>query len=101
MARIYVDYTFIFDPKEAWEHVSVFNDDLGAFFKQKGFEGEIVEPAGEKQDKIMVYLKKIEILEPLTSNALPPTDKKMSEILKPMRQKRNFEGKFVKENVKI
>ena len=99
--KVYVEYAFIFDPGQLWENIRVANDDLRVYFRQKGFEAEVVESSSEDPTKynnrVMIYLQKIDN-PPLP--APPPVNKSktMGEVLRPMRQKKDFKGRFVRDN---
>ena len=99
--KVYVEYAFIFDPGQLWENMRVANDDLRSFFRQKGFEAEVVESSSEDpakyNNRIMIYLAKIDN-PPLPSPPVIDKNKTMGQILKPLRQKKDWKGKFVRDN---
>lgn len=70
----FVEYTFLFDPGEAWTRVSDLEADLGAFFSSKDLEAEIVTPVGVTSKRIIFVTKKKEITPP----ALPPATRPQS-----------------------
>ena len=92
--KVYLKYGFIFDPTEGWGHLDQFNDDLFAYFLAHGFEAEIVESADPKKtDKVMVFLKKIEDIQPLAGSPQSPAYLTPKQ---PVGSKRDLKGKFLK-----
>jgi hypothetical protein len=53
--RVYLKYGFIFDPAETWPHKFMFEQDLGEFFRQKGYQAEVIQTA-EGQENIEMLL---------------------------------------------
>jgi hypothetical protein len=88
--KIYVKYSFIFDPSELWQHISQLNNDMASFFRERGFEMEIVESANQDNSEFMIYLRKIPELPPLAEEKTP------QQILSQIEKKRDYKGKFRK-----
>jgi hypothetical protein len=91
MARKYVflDYTFIFDPTDSWQHVSQFESDLSDFLGAYGFEAQIVNAIGGQPGKRMLLVRRIDRL--INATKSNPGQQKnmvqpMKKILDPLRQ---------------
>lgn len=59
----YLEYTFIFDPSEAWQSGSKFERDLADFFAAHGFEAEVVETVGNASRRVLSITRISETLE--------------------------------------
>ena len=56
-------YSFIFDPAELWQATGDCDTDLALFFRDKGYEMEVIKESEDtpyKDYKKIIYLKKIE-----------------------------------------
>jgi hypothetical protein len=56
--KVYLKYGFIFEPEAMWTTKSQFEEDLGKFFTDKGFQAELVETAEGQENIPIIYLKK-------------------------------------------
>ena len=90
MSLVFLEYFFMFDPDETWQHVHQFEQEFGQFLDERGMEANIIDGVGEKAGKRVLFINKKEtILEQVVSK---PKSKKR---LKAMGRKREG-GKFVK-----
>lgn len=69
-------YTFLFDPSEAWSHLSQFESDLIEFFSVKGLEGEVISLVNGQLGEKMLELKRIDLLQRATNNNKQPLPQK-------------------------
>jgi hypothetical protein len=66
----FLQYSFIFDPSEAWAHVYQFEKDLAEFFTSKGFDAQVMKQIeGTQGSTKVLILKKID-------GAVMPTETK-------------------------
>lgn len=56
-------YSFLFDPSETWQQLSQFEQDLNAYFNDRGMEARVIQPLGAG-NKIIHITKKQEIEPP-------------------------------------
>ena len=56
--KIYLKYSFIFDPRETWAYRDEFENDLAQYFRSKGLETEVVRSTDETKEEVMIYLKR-------------------------------------------
>lgn len=96
-----LEYTFMFDPTNTWQHGTQFEKDLGDFFAAHGFEANLVETRGNSNRRIF-YIERIQAM-PKLSNKTPQGPKSPQERLNQMRghvptkQEQRFkQGRFLK-----
>lgn len=76
----YLEYTFIFDPKELWTTMQDFEYDFAKFLKQHSIQAEFVDNImGDK--KRIFHLYKISTVEPPKAPKLS-SDKQMQQLRK-------------------
>lgn len=56
--QAYLDFSFVFDPSELWNHVHEFESTLRKYFDSIGVEASIIESFGGGKGRFMVYLAK-------------------------------------------
>ena len=90
MSLVFLEYFFLFDPVETWQHVHQFEQDFGKFLLERGLEANIIEGVGDKAGKRVLFINKKEtILEKVEAPKM-----KSKKRLKTMKMKREG-GKFV------
>lgn len=63
MKMAFLEYMFIFDTAEAWQHLYQFEDDLAKFFKERGFEATIVKTIeGQASGRRILAIKRVDVL---------------------------------------
>jgi len=60
MKAVLLDYMFLFDPANTWQHLYQFEQDLAKFFKSHGFESEIIKNVEGQTSKRLLYIRKKE-----------------------------------------
>lgn len=53
-----IKYGFIFEPDTTWMNKSTFEQDLGQFFRGKGYKASMIKTAEGQEDVPMIYLEK-------------------------------------------
>jgi len=91
MSLVQLEYVFIFDPSELWAQRSLFDESLASMLREKGIEAEIIETPTESDLTVRLLLKPI-------IQAPELVEKNPKQVLNAMRTKRDFDGKFKKEN---
>lgn len=59
-----ITYSFLFDPGETWAQLSSFEQDLNAYFNDRGMEARVIQPLGSG-NKIIHITRKEEIAPPV------------------------------------
>jgi len=73
--RVFLDYTFEFDPAETWSHLYEFEKSFGDFLATKGFESYLMNAVdGAPGRRIMCIRKKKEM-------EAPPPPKLTSQVV--------------------
>lgn len=57
-------YSFLFDPADTWQQLSQFEQDLNAYFNDRGMQCQVIQPLGAG-NKIIHITKKPEIAPPV------------------------------------
>lgn len=89
--KVFVEYSFIFEPNPVWRTREDFDLALAKAFKSMGYEAENVVSVDEEVTK-MVFLHPVKVETQVESSTTP------SEILNKNSKKRGFDGKFKKDN---
>jgi hypothetical protein len=91
MSLVFLEYFFMFDPDDTWQHVHQFEQEFGQFLDERGMEANIIDGVGEKAGKRVLFInKKDGIVEKMVPNKASTSKKR----LKTMSRKREG-GKFV------
>lgn len=61
---VFLEYTFMFDPSESWQHLSQFEQDLANYFKAVGFEAEIIQSIGGQIGRRILLISKMKEIMP-------------------------------------
>jgi len=86
--KVYIKYSFIFDPEDTWAYKEDLDKDLALFFRTKGFDAEIIKSSGDKEQEVMLYISKSEQGVPVAK------EKTVKQRIAQLRQKRTPEGRF-------
>lgn len=57
---VFLEYCFLFDPKNTWQHLSQFEEDLKTFLLEHGLEAQILDTIDPKSGRRVVYIIKKE-----------------------------------------
>lgn len=90
--KILLEYTFIIDPSDGWMNLSQFEADLGKFFREHGFDAEIINYGSDRPNKKVVYIKKSDTFE----TTVPEDSKSIKQIKADLTRGRGYDGKFTK-----
>ena len=95
--KVYLKYSFIFDPATTWNSKEQFNTDLGLYFQSKGYTAEIIKSALDNPEELLIYLDR------LPEQQVPPPPTKPQDItvkkaFSDLTKGRDFKGKFTKQN---
>lgn len=52
-----LEYSFLFDPKETWQHLSQFENAFAKFLKQYGMEGQIIDSIDPRGGRRMIFIR--------------------------------------------
>lgn len=55
---VFLEYTFLFDPREAWSNLFEFERDLASFFNERGFEARIIKTVEGQIGKRLLRIEK-------------------------------------------
>jgi len=92
--KAFLEYAFIFDPVDTWQHLYQFEQDLGKFFEERNLEAEILETVGGQSGRRVIVIKpKVVIPTMEEQKDKVTTSKKRLKSLGRNRAK----GKFTKE----
>src|SRR6266478_780042 len=80
---VMLDYTFMFDPKDTYQHMYQFEQDLGSFFKEHDMEATAVKTISGGSSKNILYVCRKAALPPPP----PPSKKQPSQVLNKMSSK--------------
>lgn len=89
--KVYLKYSFIFDPAGGWSHSYQFENDLASYLRSCGYEAEFIQ-SNTKQGETMIYLDKVEPVQVEEKSQTP------NQIFAKMTQRRGEDGKFKKPN---
>ena len=67
---VMLEYVFMFDPSQTYQHLYQFEQDLAKFFKEHGMEAEIVSPIGGYQGRKILVIKKAELIPEITEKPI-------------------------------
>ena len=107
--KVYLKYSFIFEPPMEWRNRDDFDQDLGLYFKSKGFISEVIKTAldSEHDEERILYLTKLETVFPevsqentptIESSKSPPKQNTPRQIINNLLiKKRDETGRFQKE----
>lgn len=80
MAKVILQYTFLFDPSQAWSHLNQFENDLADFFAAQGLEANVI-PSVKGQNGVRIMeLSKIDFVSRATNNNAEGKSKTMEQI---------------------
>jgi hypothetical protein len=107
MKIVFLEYTFMFDPASSWSSLYQFEDQLGKFFEERGFEAECIKSVeGQPGGKRILYLRPKRMIVPSQPNKVGKP-KSPQGILKDMKQhnpkaaERNFGNKKLNTNLPV
>ena len=89
--KVFVEYSFIFEPNPVWRTRGDFDLALAKAFKSMGYEAENVVSVDEERTK-MVFLKPVQVETKVQSSTSP------GKVINKMSAKRDFDGKYIKKN---
>jgi len=70
VSKAFLEYAFIFDPVDTWQHLHQFEQDLAKFFDEHNLQAEVLDTVGgQKGRRVIVITPKEEI-------KIPPSVKK-------------------------
>lgn len=95
MSIVFLEYFFVFDPVETWQHIDQFEGDLSKFLLEHGLEGEIIHSAEDKAGKRILKITKKPIAPPVPETPGVDSVDTSKKRLKAMSLDRQG-GKFVK-----
>lgn len=68
----FLEYAFIFDTTETWQHLFQFEQDLSKFFALHGCEAQILKTIEGGGSKRILYIKRIDkLLQPAVKKNMP------------------------------
>lgn len=88
--KVMLNYTYIFDPNEAWTSFSQFDDAMAKMLSDIGLEANFIKVIGDEGAKVIEISKKAEI-KPVEDNTNTIKQQKYN-----LMQKKGYDGKFVK-----
>lgn len=94
MSIVFLEYFFVFDPADTWQHIDQFEADLAKYLDEHGLEGEIIHSAEDKKGKRILKITKKPELPPVPQPESMDTSKKRLKAMSLNRQG----GKFVKSS---
>jgi len=57
---VFLDYTFLFDSNDTWQHLHQFEGDLSKFFAERGFQAEVIKTVEGQIGKRILLIKRID-----------------------------------------
>lgn len=91
--KVFLRYSFIFDPSQTWTNNYNFDNDLASYFRSMGYEAEVVKNGLERGDEVMIYLNRVEE-SPVPQAPASTKPQSVAQNLQRLRQGRTPEGKF-------
>ena len=95
MSLVFLEYSFMFNPDEAWQHVNQFEQDFAKFLDERGFEAETIKGVGEGVGKRILFISKKPDIGP-PPEPKPMKSKKRLKALQMTREGGKFSGKITK-----
>lgn len=83
MARVFLEYSFLFDPDTTWDSLSSFEKDLADFFAAHGLEAEIIKMVEGQIGGRILWIKKMDIFDKMSLTP-PPKPKGPQKALQKM-----------------
>lgn len=80
MAKVVLQYTFLFDPSQAWSHLHQFENDLADFFAAQGLESNILESVKGQSGNRIMELSRISFISKATNNNQEGKNKTQEQI---------------------
>jgi hypothetical protein len=56
---VMLEYMFMFDATDTWQHLSQFENDLADFFRAQGFQAEIIKSISGQVGKRVLFIEKV------------------------------------------
>ncbi len=85
--KVYIKYSFIFDPKDTWKYKDELDKDLALFFGSKGFEVEVIRSGKEDMEQeAMLYISRVK--------EEVPKEISVKQKINKLTQKRSPEGRY-------
>lgn len=86
MRIVVLEYTFMFDPTDTWQHLSQFEQSLNKFFDENQFEATVLNPSGEQNKRLLFIRSKVSrVVAEATKQGRP---KEMKRVFNDLRQKK-------------
>jgi hypothetical protein len=107
MKIVFLEYTFMFDPAASWSSLYQFEDQLGKFFGDRGFDAELIKSVeGQPGGKRILYLRPKKMIVPSTPESVgrPKTSQGRMKDLKehhPKAAERDFGTKKLNTNLPV
>lgn len=83
---IFLDYTFLFDATDTWQHLNQFENDLADFFSSMGFKADIVKSMQGQPGKRILFIQKVEKIKGMPEKQPLPPGKQLQQIQKNIRK---------------
>jgi len=83
--KVYIRYSFIFDPEDTWTYKDELDKDLVSFFGNKGLHVEVIN--SEKDDEAMLYISRPKV-------EVPKEGPSVKQKINQLTQKRTPEGRY-------
>lgn len=87
--KVMLEYTYIFDPAEAWSSFSQFDEAFAKMLDSMGLEARMIKNIGDEESKIVEICKKPMIEVPKDET------KTVKQIKYDLTKKKGYDGKFV------
>jgi len=55
---VFLEYFFMFNPEETWQHVNQFEQDFGKFLSDRGLEVDTIKGVEDKAGKRILFISK-------------------------------------------
>lgn len=69
-----LDYCFLFDPAETWQHLSQFEGAFGKFLKEHNMEGQVLNSINPRDGRRIIFIRSIKT--PGVMDAITPAVQK-------------------------
>ena len=93
---IFLEYTFLFDADNTWQHLSQFESELAEFFGDKGFSADILKSISGQSGRRILLIKKVDPIEEIREQSTKDPGKQLKEYAN--RKLRTPAVKFMKGN---
>lgn len=85
----FLEYAFLFDPKDTWQHLSQFENAFSKFLRSYGMEGQVLNSINPKDGRRIVYIRAQTIPAEMGKEAKPVSPQ---DVIKKYSDPKTYQG---------